>query len=118
MMRVMKEIFAIILVDGTEIILRVYRIEGDKWRLLHYDSRDLIDRKSEKEVTPYNVAEIIADLFSTTYTQEVVEWRICARNLSRQTVAEIALAVGFKIEYLERIREQELICKGAFTELW
>ena len=118
MMRIMKELFGIIFVDGTEVLLRVYKIDDDKWKLLHYDSCDLIDRKLEKSITSYNIAEIIANFFTTTYTQEVIEWRICARNITKETAAEIALAIGLKVEFLERIREQELICKGLFTELW
>ena len=114
----MREFFGIILIDGTEIVLRVYKIDNEKWQLIHYDSRDLVDRKPEKEVTPYNIAEIIADFFSQTMTQEVIEWQICARNITKQVASDIAHAVGLKVEYLERTREQELLCKGLFTELW
>jgi hypothetical protein len=114
----MKEYFGIILVDSTEIILRVYQVDDKKWQLLHYDSQDLIDRKPEKDVTPYNIAEVIADFFSITYAQKVIEWRICAREISKEKTAEIALAIGLRIDYLDRRRQQELICKGLFTELW
>lgn len=117
-MRIMREYFGIIFVDSTEIILRVYKIEETKWQLLHYDSRDLIDNKPEKDVTPYNIAEVIADFFSATYTQKIIDWKICARNITKEKTAEIARAIGLKIEYLDHRRQQELICKGIFTELW
>lgn len=117
-MRVVRENFGIIFVDNTEILLRVYKTENNKWQLVHYDSCDLLDTSREKTITAYTIAEVIAEFFSKTFTQEVVEWRICARNISRQMVYEIAQAVGLKIEYLERIREQELISKGLFTEAW
>lgn len=114
----MIESFGIIFVDGTEIVLRVYTIEKKQWQLIHYVSHDLLDRKRERTITPYTIAEAIADLFSTTYVQKVIEWKICTRGITRETAAEIAHATGLKVEHLERVREQELLCKGLFTEFW
>lgn len=114
----MIETFGIIFVDNTEIVLRIYNIEKKQWQLIHYASHDLLDQKREKMITPYTIAEAIADLFSTTYTQKVIEWKICTRGISRDSAAEIAHATGMKVEHLERIREQELLCKGLFTEFW
>lgn len=118
MMRIMIEFYGIIIVDTTEIILRVYKADGEEWQLLHFVSRDLINKKPESKVTAYDIAEIVADLFSTTFTQKVIEWRICARGITKETVSEIAFATGLRVEHLDRSREQELICKGMFTELW
>jgi hypothetical protein len=114
----MREFFGVIFADSTEVILRVYQVEDGKWQLLHYASQDLTSKKPEKNVTAYDIAEVIADYFSNSYTQQVIEWKICARELPRETVVEIALAIGIKIECLDRFREQELLCKGMFTELW
>lgn len=117
-MRTMIEYFGIIFVDDTEIILRVYATHNKSWQLTHYTSRDLLDKKREKHITAYTIAEVIADLFSTTHVQKVVEWKICVRGLTKEVVSEIAHATGLKIERLERTREQELLCKGLFTEFW
>lgn len=114
----MIEFFGIIFVDNTEIILRIYSIDFNNWQLVHYTSRDLLDKKREKKITPYDLAETIADLFSTTYTHKVIEWKICTRGITRDSAAEIAHATGLKVEHLERTREQELLCKGLFTEFW
>ncbi len=114
----MIELFGIIFVDDSEIVLRVYTIQDKKWQLIYYTSRDLLDKKREKIITPYTIAETIADLFSTKYVQKVVEWKICTRGITRETASEIAHATGLKIEHLERVREQELLCKGLFTEFW
>ena len=114
----MKDFYGIILIDGTEIILRVYKTDGTVWQIIYKTIRDLLDKKREKEVTAYDLAEVIADLFSTTYTQKVIEWRIFARDLPRDTVVEIAQATGLRVELLDRSREQELLCKGMFTEFW
>jgi len=114
----MREFFGIIFADSTEIILRVYQVDENKWQLLHYTSRDLTDKKRQKAITAYDLAEVIAEFFSTSYTQHIIEWKICAREIARETVTEIGLATGLKVEYLDRAREQELICKGMFTELW
>lgn len=118
MMRDVIEFFGIILVDGSEIVLRIYNIDNKQWQLVHYTNRDLIDTKEEKKITAYDIAEVIADLFSTTYTHKVVEWKICTRDITRETAVEIAQATGLKVEHLERVREQELLCKGLFTEFW
>lgn len=117
-MRLVKEFYGIILVDGTEIILRVYQTDGKIWQIIHTTTRDLLDNNREKAVTAYDIAEVIADLFATTQTQKVIEWRICTRFQPRDTVVEIAHATGLRIEPLERSREQELLCKGMFTEFW
>ena len=114
----MIERFGIIFVDGTEIALRVYSTNHKQWRLVHYANRDLLDKKREKIITAYTIAEEIADLFTTTYATKVIEWKICMRDITRETAAEIAHATGLKVEHLERIREQELLCKGLFTEFW
>jgi|SRR6185369_1323503 len=114
----MREFFGIIFADKTEIILRVYQVENSKWQLLHLASRDLTDKKRENKISAYDIAEVIADFFSTSYTQQVIEWKICAREIAKEKVTEIGLATGLRVEYLDRTREQELICKGMFTELW
>ena len=114
----MNEYFGIIFVDNTEIVLRIYSIDDNQWQLTHYTSTDLLDKKREKTISAYDIAEVIADLFSTTYSHKVIEWKICTRGITRDTAAEIAHATGLKVEHLERIREQELICKGLFSEFW
>lgn len=114
----MIEYFGIIFVDDTEIILRIYSVDNKEWQLIRYTSRDLLDKRREKTINAYIIAEEIADLFSTTYATKVIEWKICTRGVSRETAAEIAHATGLKLECLERLREQELLCKGLFTEFW
>ena len=114
----MKEFFGIILADNTEVILRVYQVENSKWQLLHYTACDITSKKLENKITAYDIAEVIAEFFTSTYTQNIIEWKICAREIARETITEISLATGLQIEYLNRAREQELICKGMFTELW
>ncbi len=117
-MRVMIEYVGIIFVDDTEIILRIYSITGGQWQLVHYVDHDLLDKKRQKTISAYDIAEVIADLFSGTYEHTVVEWKICTRGITKETTAEIAHATGLKVEHLNRIREQELICKGLFIEFW
>lgn len=118
MIRVMIELFGIIFVDDTEIVLRIYSIEKRNWQLVHYTSQDLLDNRREATISAYDIAEVIVFLFSQSYSQKVVEWKICARGITKATAAEIAHATGIKVEHLQRIREQELICKGLFSEFW
>ncbi|HSA83753.1 MAG TPA: hypothetical protein VLF20_02615 [Patescibacteria group bacterium] len=114
----MKDLYGIILVDGSEIILRIYQTENNQWQMIYTSTQDLVNKKREKLLTAYDIAEAIADLFSTTYTQKVIEWRICARFQPQEMIGEIAKATGLRVEYLDRTREQELLSKGMFTEFW
>lgn len=117
-MRGMTEYVGIIFVDDTEVVLRIYSVKDSQWQLAHYASQDLLDTKREKTISAYDIAEVIADLFVRTYAHTVVEWKICTRGITKETAAEIAHATGLKVEHLNRIREQELICKGLFSEFW
>lgn len=114
----MKEFFGVLMIDTTEVVLRIYQKDDKQWRLHHYADKDLIDFRREKTISPYDIAEVIADFFSDFHSQSVIEWKICVRNSTKENAAQIALAIGQRIEFLGRQREQELISKGLFTEMW
>jgi hypothetical protein len=114
----MKDFYGILLLDKAEIVLRIYQTDGKQWRLLHYISNDLAEKKAEADITALDITEVIIDFFSKNVTQNVSEWKICSRGFSPEMLKPVSDATGFRIERLERIREQELLCKGMFTELW
>lgn len=118
MMRVMKEFFGILLLDQAEIILRVYQAGEHEWQLLHYFSRDLADTKAEAAIDAPDITQVILEFLSKNATQNISDWKVCSRGLSEAVVQEVANATGFTIERLVAHREQELLCKGLFTELW
>jgi hypothetical protein len=117
-MRMMNEFYGILLLDLAEIILRVYQTDGKQWNLLHYFSHDLATKKLESDINALDITDAIIDFLSRSTTQNITEWKICSRGFSEETISIVSEATGFKIERLERAREQELLCKGMFTELW
>jgi len=114
----MKDSYGILLLDKSEIVLRVYQVDDKEWRLLHYFSKHIPDVPQTKSTNPITLIEFIIDFLAKPATQDVMEWKICSRGLPEETVKIIAQATGLPIENLRTIREQELLCKGMFTELW
>lgn len=118
MMRAMKEFYGVLLLDKAEIILRVYQAGEHEWQLIHYFSRDLADKKRESEIDEHDITQIILEFLTEKATQNIADWKVCSRGISEAVVQEVANATGFMIERLTSHREQELLCKGLFTELW
>ncbi len=112
----MKEFYGVMLLDTKEVVLRIYQTNGTDWQLLHYSSKDIpVETQSSLDVS---LITIITSFMAESYTQQIIDWRICSKNLSQQTITTVAQATGFTIEAISPHREQELICKGMFTELW
>lgn len=114
----MEEFFGVILIDASEIMLRVYGIENDAWQLLHAINLNVSIKKSPNTLTSSAVVETITEFFSLPYTQNVVEWKIGTVRLPKMMVDELAVATGLALEYLDPLRKKELLCKGMFMELW
>lgn len=114
----MKESFGMFLLDEAEIILRIYEVDSHEWRLLHYFRHDLADQKRESKITAHDFTEVIVDFLSKHISKNITDWKFCSRGIADTTINEIVEATGFHIERLHRSREQELISKGMFTELW
>ena len=113
----MIERYGILLLDDAEIILRVYENTSDTSSLIYFISKNLDAYLiNEKDANAITLA--LADLFASTYTEHIGEWRICARNITKTLADEIQRLTGLPIEYLTTSREQELLCKGMFSELW
>lgn len=114
----MAERFGIILLDGAELIIRIYETNNKEWKLIHYLSKNLQGSKPDFIVSNDTIALTIADIFASNYSRHIAEWKICARNVSKSLSLEIQKLISLPIEYLTPAREQELLCKGMFTELW
>lgn len=114
----MRESFGIFLLDEAEIILRIYEVDSHEWKLLHYFRHDLGDEKPEAAITVYDLTEIIVDFLAKNTNKNVVDWKFCSRGIADEKINAIIEATGFNIERLTKAREQELISKGMFTELW
>lgn len=111
----MKEKYGIILLDHTEIVIRIYEVSDTEWKLLHYHDDQLIDKET---IDPVKYAEAIAAFLTTEAAQHVIEWKVCARDIDREHITKLASMIGLPIECLTPVREQELLSKGIFTELW
>lgn len=103
----------IILLDTTEITIRIYEIDHTEWRLLQYQNTQL--QHVNKQLT--EIIEILADFLAEDGTS-VSEWKVAARGIPSFTVEHISSAIGMSIEIITPLREQELLSKGLFTELW
>ncbi len=108
----------VILVDGDEIILRIYVLNKQKeWDLFRYQSYDLASGIPGKSATSSDIVGIIAGVLLTRYASTITDWKICARNLQEDILHDIAEATGFPSELLTLEREQELLCKGILMDL-
>lgn len=113
----MKQKFGIILLENMQLIIRIYEADNAEWRLLHYHDNDFPFEKDEAKKA-IAISQKIADFLTTEPAQHVVEWKTCARQLPQPVVNKISSVTGLPIENLTPLREQELLCKGIFTELW
>lgn len=114
----MSHRYGIILIDNTEIVFRIYEADDKEWKLVHYHSAKLFTITPQGEIKSADILEVIAEFLTTQYAQHIAEWKICSRNIPAYMVEDVEKGVGFKIEVITPHREQELICKGMFTELW
>ncbi len=105
----MKERYGIILFDQSLIIIRIYETNTYSWKLVHY---------FEKTFTLEEISGILLDFFASPHAQHIAEWKVCARATHDTIIHSIKKMTGILIETLTPAREQELICKGMFTELW
>jgi len=116
-MRGMREKYGIVFIDGEEVVVRVYETDNKHWRLISYLKKEVY-LETLPEKNPAAFAEAIADLFSSQTVQHIAEWRAFARALPDAVVCELSSATSLHIELLSKPREQELLCKGMFTEFW
>jgi|SRR5579871_4104185 len=107
----------IILLDGEEIVLRIYGYDKrNTLKLIHYQCYDLASGVPEKYATSTEFIEIIAGVLLTRYAALVTDWKLCARNLHETIADDISAATGMHPETLTLQREQELLCKGILME--
>ena len=102
----------VILLDETEIIFRIYETTEHEWKLFHYHSALLPSFETS------DILEIIGNFFATEYAQHSAEWKICNRHYPKKVINDLSQTLSVSIEDISLHREQELICKGMFTELW
>lgn len=111
-MRIMRR-HGVILLDDHEIIFRIYETTDHEWILFHYHSSLISPTNNITEIL-----EIIGNFFESDYAQHIADWKICSRYQSRKLLRELSQILNIPVEDMSHHREQELICKGIFTELW
>ncbi len=114
----MRQKYGILLLEPTEIIMRIYEADNKEWKLFHYQSKQVKNEEklSYNELMP--IVEILNGFFASEYAQHVGEWKACARFMPQPFIQTISSATGLVIENLSHLREQELLSKGMFVELW
>lgn len=108
----MSQRYGIVLLEKKEIILRVYEAGEKEWRLIFYQNKVLQNDGAA------GITEAIAEFLVSEQTQHIADWKLCSRNIPQSVIRKVSSATGFAIENLTELREQELLCKGMFTELW
>jgi len=111
----MKGRYGVVLLDDGEVIFRIYEATDHEWKLFHYHSSVL---PSTHAIEVSTILEIIGNFFSTEFAQHIAEWKICSRHHPKKLIEEISRTLAIPIEDISLHREQELLCKGMFTELW
>lgn len=117
----MVSIYGIILLERTEIVIRVYEVAQREWKLIHYQNFTLMLRTApavHQESLAQEISTILANFLTTDHAQYITQWKTGARNISQSTLNRISASIGLEIDNFTPIREQELLCKGLFTELW
>jgi hypothetical protein len=107
--------YGIIFLDDTELIFRIYETTDHEWKLFHYHSSVLPARK---KLSATAILEIIGNFFTSEYAQHIDEWKMCSRHHTKKLARELSKVLSITVEDISLHREQELICKGMFTELW
>lgn len=113
----MGERFGIILIDGNEVIIKIYELDKtNRWRLIRYRDHDLIPYTPTEKITSQEIIEIIAETSFSSYAVHVNNWRILSRNNNEETIQAVSHATAIQAEVISLSREQELLCKGLLTE--
>lgn len=114
----MRQRYGIILLDETGITIRVYQVDTTQWTLIHYQSKavDFFSKEVLSEKT--SLIEAISEMLTSDEAQHIAEWKMCARRIPEPVLNTVSSAIGISIEPLSPLREQELLSKGMFTELW
>jgi hypothetical protein len=114
----MRDKYGIVLLDKTEIIIKVYEKDISCTPKKIYDKQyEKAAFSSPEELTVSEVIELIAQTALTPEAINVSDWRICAREVPEVTVSEISHITNIKAEILTLSREQDLICKAVAGEL-
>jgi hypothetical protein len=113
----MKDKFGVIFIDKEELIIQLYErpLEGN---LVKIYSRlyDFATFSTKKTVTPGEIIEIIAQTAISKEAINVLDWKICSREVPEVLVSQISYATNIKAEILTLTREQNLICNGLAQE--
>lgn len=118
----MIHIYGIILLEKTEITIRIYEVNKTEWKLIHYQNFPIPGSTKSMLNDVHNLAEtissILADFFTTPNARYVTQWKTGAKGIPPEAINYISSSLGLEIDKLTPHREQELLCKGLFTELW
>ena len=105
----MKSFYGVILLEKQGIYVRLYEVTNHAWKLIQYQ---------KFESSPDEISSILANFFTTKEAQYITQWKTGARGLPQSLLNTVSSTLGLAIDSLTMIREQELLCKGLFTELW
>jgi hypothetical protein len=114
----MRGKYGIILLEKSALIIRIYEADNKAWKLLHYQNNQFKSSSTSGNSSTADLIELMAKLLTSDAAQYVSEWKTGARQIPAVLLQNISSAIGLEIEDITLQREQELLCKGMFTELW
>lgn len=109
----MNQGMGVILLDGLEVVARIYVSAGkNKWKLLDYQRKEVSSFSRNSILDTSDFIETISQIFLSKTGRHIEEWRILSRHLPEFVIKDVRLATNFEVVVLTRILEQELICLG------
>ena len=114
----MSEKYGVIFLDKAEIIIQVFdKVDKDVFVKVYDKQYDMETFSTKKTTDISEIVEVIAQTALARQAINVVEWRICARDIAESIVSQISYITNIKAEILTLSREQNLICSGIVSEL-
>lgn len=109
----MRGPFGVILLEKNEVILHVYTFSVSTQFQLLLDYRRPVTKSTED----ISILEEFIHALHKGSLYNVVDWKLCARNIHPSITDDLKAMTGLSIEHLTRDYEQNLILKGMTTEL-
>src|SRR4029079_11753428 len=97
----MIHVYGIILLERTEIIIRVYEVNKKEWKLIHYQNVALKQRVApavQQESLVEEISSLLATFFTTDNARYVTQWKAGARGISQSTVNAVSSTLGLELD--------------------
>ena len=113
----MREKFGIVFIDKEEVIIQIFeKATEEKLNLIYNKLYDFATFSNHKTILPGEIVEVIAQTAISKDAINVIDWKICSREVPELIISQISYVTNIKAEILTLTREQNLICRGLAQE--